>query len=274
MKKEVRAVCFDESLSVEALSFEGVSQPFPEHFHDHYVIGLVLRGTREMFCAGRSLAIVAGDILLLAPGDSHGCVQANGGAFDYAALNVAENVMRKLAEEITGEECRPVFPENVVKDEELGGLILKLHRLIFEDCRGLEKEETLYLLISRIIESSGQPFLRTVAPNGSAVERVCMFINEHYAEPLCLDELCQVGHMSRSTLLRSFVKFKGLTPYRYLQSVRINRAKELLERGEKPIEAAALTGFSDQSHFTNAFHTFFGLSPAAYGRIFEKRNEN
>lgn len=270
MKKEVRTVCFDENLKLEALSFEGVSQSFPNHFHDYYVIGLVMSGTREMFCKKRSIMIGGGDVLLLEPADNHGCVQEDGGAFDYIALNISESVMRKLSEEITGESVKPAFSENVVRDAELSELIQKLHSLIFEDSGEFEKEETLLLLISHILENYGQPFLRTVSPNGEDVERVCAFMNDHYGEHIGLDELCRIGRMSRSTLLRSFAKYRGITPYRYLQSVRINRAKELLEQGAPPIEAAAVTGFSDQSHFTNAFHTFFGLSPAAYGKIFEK----
>lgn len=277
MKKEVRTVCFDETLSLEALSFEGVSQPFPNHFHDYYVIGLVLRGTREMYCKNRSLMIGEGDVLLLEPADNHGCVSVdadghpvNCGAFDYIALNISENVMRRLAEEITGDNIKPSFSENVVKSAEFGGLILKLHKLIFDDCREFEKEETLLLLISHILENYAQPFLQTVAPNSDDVERVCEFMDERYGEHIGLDELCRIGRMSKSTLLRSFAKYKGITPYRYLQSVRINRSKDLLEQGTQPIDAAALTGFSDQSHFSNSFHMFIGLSPAAYGKIFGK----
>ncbi|MDE6728625.1 MAG: AraC family transcriptional regulator [Oscillospiraceae bacterium] len=281
MKKEVRTVCFDESLMIEAVRFEGISQPFPNHFHDYYVIGLVLRGTRNMFCKDHDLVISGGDVLLLEPSDNHGCADVGGGTFDYIALNISCDVMRKLVEEVTGERVDetstpdlPRFSENAVRNREIAELIERLHRLIFEDGNELEREETLLLLISNIIDSYGAPFLRTVASSGGDVERVCAFINEHYSERLRLDELCRVGRMSKSTLLRSFAKFKGITPYRYLQSVRINRAKELLENNVQPIDAAALTGFSDQSHFTNAFHTFFGLSPAAYGKIFEKEGRN
>lgn len=273
MKKEVRTVCFDDDLSLEAVRFEGVSQPFPNHFHDYYVIGMVKLGEREMRCNGNVVPIVGGDVLLLNPADSHGCVQANGGAFNYIALNVSENVMRRLAEEVTGENEPPRFSENVIKNAELSGLIEKLHTLIFEDCRDFEKEETLLLMMSELLENYGQPFLRTVAPNSSEVERVCEFLDTHYGERLRLSELCRVGRMSKSTLLRSFARFKGITPYRYLQSVRINRAKELLEQGASPTDTAALTGFSDQSHFTNAFHTFLGLSPAAYGKIFGREEQ-
>lgn len=272
MKKEVRTVCFDESLELEAVRFEGISQPFPNHFHDYYVVGLVLRGTREMLCKNRSRIIGGGDVLLLEPADSHGCADVGEGAFDYVSLNVSESVMRRLAEEITNEDAPPHFSENVVKDRETAELIERLCGLIFEDGAELEKEETLLLLISNIIESYGAPFLRTVAPPSkerAEVVRVCEFIDEHYAERLSLSELCRVAGMSKSTLLRSFAKVRGITPYRYLQSVRINRARELLEQGSQPADAAMLTGFADQSHFSNAFHTFLGLSPAAYGKIFD-----
>lgn len=273
MKKEVRTVCYDEELRIEALSFEGVSQPFPNHFHEHYVIGLILRGRRDMLCNNRPYALAAGDAVLLGPADSHGCVQADGGAFDYIALNIAERVMRDIAAELTGEDAAPRFSENAVPhsaDTELCLLIKNLHALISAGCGEFEKDEAMLLLMSHILERYGKPFLQTVAPTDREVERVCAYISEHCAEHVTLDELCREGRMSRSALLRSFTRFKGITPYRYLQSVRINRAKALLEQGTPPAEAAALTGFSDQSHFTNAFHSFFGSTPAAYGKIFAK----
>lgn len=277
MKKEVRTVCFDEALEIEAVRFEGISQPFPNHFHDYYVIGLVLRGTREMLCRNRLQIISVGDVLLLEPEDSHGCSDVGEGAFDYVALNVPESVMRRLAEEITSEDEPPHFSENVVKCRESAELIERLHGLIFEDGAEHEKEEALLLLISNIIEGYGKPFLRTVAPPSkerAEVCRVCKFIHEHYAERLRLDELCRVAHMSKSTLLRSFVKVCGITPYRYLQSVRINRAKELLEQGAQPAQAALLTGFADQSHLSNVLHLFFGISPSAYRKNFVKGGTN
>lgn len=277
MKKEARTVCFDEALELETVRFEGISQPFPNHFHDYYVIGLVLRGTRELLCKNRSQIISGGDVLLLEPADSHGCADVGENEFDYVSLNISEGVMRRLAKEITGEDAPPRFLENVVKRRETAELIERLCGLIFDEAAELEREETLLLMMSDILENYGTPFLRTVAPpsrEAAEVARVCEFIDAHYAERLRLDELCRAAHMSKSTLLRSFVKVRGITPYRYLQSVRINRAKELLEQGAQPAQAALLAGFADQSHFSNAFHTFFGLSPAAYGKIFDDHGGN
>lgn len=46
MQKEIRTVCYDEDLHLEAYRFEGIVQPFPNHFHDYYVIGFMESGTR------------------------------------------------------------------------------------------------------------------------------------------------------------------------------------------------------------------------------------
>lgn len=93
-------------------------------------------------------------------------------------------------------------------------------------------------------------------------------MEQHYAERICLDQICRCAGLSKSTLLRAFAKSKGVTPYSYLENIRVGKAKRLLEQGVPPIEAALRTGFSDQSHFTNYFSRFIGLAPGIYRDIF------
>lgn len=50
MGEEVRKVVFDEELEIEAYQFEGIMQKFPNHFHEHYVIGF-LKKVIVIFCA-------------------------------------------------------------------------------------------------------------------------------------------------------------------------------------------------------------------------------
>ena len=83
-----------------------------------------------------------------------------------------------------------------------------------------------------------------------------------------LDQICHLEGLSKSTLLRAITKSKGVTPYSYLQNIRIGEAKKLLEQGLPPVEAALQTGFSDQSHFTNYFNRYIGLAPGVYREIF------
>ncbi|MNP71101.1 Bifunctional transcriptional activator/DNA repair enzyme AdaA [compost metagenome] len=92
-------------------------------------------------------------------------------------------------------------------------------------------------------------------------------------EIISLNELADLTEMSKYHLLRLFTRQKGISPYRYLETIRINQAKRLLEQGLLPIEVAAQTGFSDQSHFTNFFKKLIGLTPKQYRRIFNHDTE-
>ena len=48
MKRETRTVVYDDELHIEAYSFEGIVQPFPNHFHEYYVIGFIENGERVL----------------------------------------------------------------------------------------------------------------------------------------------------------------------------------------------------------------------------------
>ena len=274
MKKEVRTVVYDDELNIEAFRFEGVVQPFPNHFHEnYYVIGIIENGTRLLVCKNTEYTVARGDILIFNPNDNHGCVQCDDGTLDYRELNIPIKTMMALAEDITGSSILPVFSENVLVNEELALYLRSLHQMIMNGGEKVEKEEMLLLFISSLLERYGQPFEKCVLDCREEIELACSFMKEQYAQHISLEQLCECSNLSKSTLLRAFTKSKGITPYRYLQSIRVNKAKTLLEMGNTPIESALQTGFSDQSHFTNFFHMFIGLSPSAYRRIFQKRNE-
>ncbi|BFL45607.1 helix-turn-helix domain-containing protein [Lactonifactor longoviformis] len=98
-------------------------------------------------------------------------------------------------------------------------------------------------------------------------------MEQHFADRIYLDQICRYASLSKSTLLRAFTKSKGVTPYSYLENIRIGKAKKLLEQGVPPIETAMQTGFSDQSHFTNYFNRFIGLAPGLYRDIFLEKEQ-
>ena len=63
MKKETRTAVYDGTLHIEAYRFQDIARPFPNHFHEHYVIGLVEDGQRTLCCKNREYAIAPGDIV-------------------------------------------------------------------------------------------------------------------------------------------------------------------------------------------------------------------
>ena len=272
MKKETRTVVYDDGLRLEAYHFEGIVQPFPNHFHEHYVIGFVEDGTRRLSCRNREYSIEKGSIVLFNPGDSHACVQSDDGTFDYRGFNIAKEVMIDLAEEACGKRQLPGFSENIIYDDEAAFYLRRLHEMVMKGNDDFGKEEILLLLISLLIQNYGQPFENCIPECSREIEKACEYMEQHFTERIYLDQICRYAGLSKSTLLRAFTKSKGITPYRYLETIRINEAKKLLAEEVPPVEVAIRTGFSDQSHFTNYFNQFIGLAPGIYREIFSEKD--
>lgn len=272
MRKDIKTLVYDEELHLEAYRFEGIGRPFPNHFHDYYVIGFIEQGERRLWCRNQEYPIRPGCILLFNPGDTHACVQTDGGVLDYRGFNIATEIMLDLAEEITGKRALPGFSPAVLRDEDVSCYLRPLHDLVMNGSLEFGKEESLLFMLSLLMQRCGQPFEDCIPECREEIERACAFMAEHAAERISLDQICREAGLSKSTLLRAFAKSKGVTPYCYLESLRIGRAKKLLEQGASPMEAALQTGFSDQSHFTNYFTRFIGLTPGAYRDIFLKND--
>ena len=90
MKREIRTVVYDEDLQIEAYRFEGFVRPFPGHFHEYYVIGYIESGQRALTCKNQEYAVRPGHILIFNPGDSHACVQSDGGSLTIGDLTSPE----------------------------------------------------------------------------------------------------------------------------------------------------------------------------------------
>ena len=273
MRKEIRTVIYDESLRIEAYRFEGIVQPFPNHFHEHYVIGFVEGGERCLSCRNVNYTIGQGNIVLFNPGDNHACVQSDGGTLDYRGFNISKEIMLDLAEEVTGRRELPGFSENVICDDEAICYLRPLHEMVMNGNSDFGKEENLLFLLSSLIQNYSKPFESCIPECRQEIEKACIFMEQHFAERIYLDQICRQAGLSKSTLLRAFTKSKGITPYRYLETIRINEAKKLLSKGVSVLDAAIRTGFSDQSHFTNYFTSFIGLSPGVYREIFFEKDK-
>ncbi|MCM1224679.1 MAG: AraC family transcriptional regulator [Lachnospiraceae bacterium] len=272
MKKEVRTVVYDESLRIEAYRFEGIVQPFPNHFHEHYVIGFVESGERCLSCRNKDYTIGQGSVVIFNPRDNHACVQTDEGTLDYRGFNISKEIMLDLAEEITGRRELPGFSKNVIYDDEVICYLRPLHEMVMNGNCYFGKEENLLFLLSSLIQNYGQPFESCIPECRQEIEKACQFMEQHFAERIYLDQICRHAGLSKSTLLRAFAKSKGITPYRYLETVRVNEAKKLLSNGIPPLDTAIMTGFSDQSHFTNYFTSFIGLAPGVYREIFFEKD--
>lgn len=266
----LRQAVFDRELGVEACRLTGVRADFPRHFHEYYVLGLVETGRRRLYCRERCQEVCPGMVLLFNPGDVHGCEQSAGAALAYRALHIRAEVMERLCRELGG--GLPPFSTNALQDGALAEMFRGLHLLIMEQGSLMAREEALLLLLSRLLgRCGGVDTSRSDSHCFDQVAAACAYMQEHFAEPVNLSQLCAQVNLSKSTLLRAFAANMGVTPHGYLVNIRISRAKVLLQQGLPVAEAALQAGFADQSHLTNSFRRFIGLTPGAYRDIFVKR---
>ncbi len=274
MKQEIRMIKYDTQLKIEAYHFQGIMQKFPNHFHNYYVIGFIENGKRLLSCKNKEYTIEPGDLLLFNPHDNHACEQVDGNALDYRCINIQSETMCKAVFEITGNRYLPYFTPQVVVQSELVSVLRELHQVLLEEEQDFKKEEMFYFLLEQLIE---EYIKESIAPEhtvqSTKAEMICNYMDNHYMQNITLDDLSRLTGLSKYYLLRTFTKEKGISPYCYLETIRIDRAKKLLEEGVLPIDTALRTGFSDQSHFSNYFKRFIGLTPKQYMKIFKDTND-
>lgn len=268
-EQEQRHVYYDRDLQIEAYQLSGIVQKFPNHFHEYYVIGFIEGGRRHLWCKNREYDLSSGDLILFNPRDNHYCAPVSGDILDYRAVNINPDIMIRLTEEIIGKNYTPHFTENVIYQSDITQSLGTLYNTIVEKRPKIEKEEALFFLLEQILQEHAGSFEEAdISKPNSQIHKLCCYMEEHFSENVTLDDLLSMTDFGKSYLLRSFTRQVGVSPYRYLQTIRLDKAKKFLEQGVPPVEAAAMAGFSDQSHFTNFFKEFIGLTPKQYQRIF------
>jgi AraC family transcriptional regulator len=98
--------------------------------------------------------------------------------------------------------------------------------------------------------------------NKDVLKRLEEFVIEHLDEPLGVATLAKLTNRSQFHFSRAFTRSVGVSPYRYVVHLRVQRAVALVREGKFSLaEIAARTGFADQSHLTRWVRRVHGVSP-------------
>ena len=96
--REVRALARPDGSIVEVCSLAGNIRAFPNHLHDHYVVGALYASRRALTISARELHVLEpGDVFLVNPGDPHACDPLDDEPFAYRCANVPVAAMAALA---------------------------------------------------------------------------------------------------------------------------------------------------------------------------------
>ncbi len=105
----------------------------------------------------------------------------------------------------------------------------------------------------------------------AAVEQAQARMRAHLCETDALEQALAATELPERTYTRRFKRATGLAPIAYLQRLRIERARELLELTALPVEEIGpQVGYEDAAHFRRLFKRLTGLAPGAYRRRFRQ----
>ncbi len=105
----------------------------------------------------------------------------------------------------------------------------------------------------------------TIAASLPEVAKAIRFMFKHYREPIDISQIAQEAGVSRSVLYQRFDNDLGQSPHAILISIRLHRAKDLLEKSHLKISAVSeACGFGDPVNLHRTFKKHVGVSPAAY----------
>ena len=100
-----------------------------------------------------------------------------------------------------------------------------------------------------------------------------LFIDGHFNDNLDLTNIADEAYFSKFHFIRLFKTSYGYTPHQYLIKVRLENAKELLQKETTVSDTCFAVVFDSITSFSGLFKRYTGSSPSGYRRLFKKRKE-
>ena len=113
-------------------------------------------------------------------------------------------------------------------------------------------------------QSQFSPMLAAQARADTAFSGLIEWIRAHLAAPLDVERLAERAGMSPRTFHRRFLEATGETPGRFIETLRLDHARQLLQTQASLKEIAARTGYATPGQFSKAFARRFGLGPGLF----------
>lgn len=237
--------------------FTGVA--YAPHRHDTYAIGVTLAGVQSFDYRGEARHSLPGQLVVLHPDELHDGRAGDGAAFRYRTAYIRPVEIQ----EVLGGRTLPFIAGGLSSDPRLAEAVDALLADFDRPLTLLEYQDSLAGIAAALEAACGGVSVIRRANREAALSA------RDYIEA-CLDETFSLADLERATghdrwqLSRDFRAMFGASPYRYLILRRLEKARSLLLEGRTGAQAAADSGFADQSHFGRLFRKTWGLTPAAW----------
>ncbi len=273
-------------MSVECAVLEKTEPDFPiglfsqtiyfDYFHHHIEYELFyLDSGKCIFCIDNAEHhISAGTVIFIEPGISHLVkAEADGSTFHYHALVFDPSVFGTKKE-----TCRRIFDKMKIRrflvlPQDLLSSIEKMTILQADQKFGrqMQIKSVLLNIISCILESGqymemiSEPVLEKKSSSISAIDTAIRYIQDHYRENLCLDDLLKTTNYCKSHFIRLFKSATGMKFTDYVNMYRIEKScLDLIYSDKNITEIARDNGFNNIQYFSKTFKEYMNCTPMQY----------
>lgn len=259
---------------------------YQSHWHSYGEILLVGPGKTNIYCVGKNTyELVPDDIVLVWPMEMHSIVDANREdslvvQFSNAFINSLFDLRRIMHMyrnlHIICVETHPVLAA------ELKSLIFQMRDIFFSERHDREIRCTMLLMefMLKLLEYRKEltPDIKDEEPDGVSddVMRRLMAVTDYIKNNLTADDLSQGAMAERAGISREYFSriFKNVTGMNYskwLNTIRLEKATELLSDEKRPLtEIAMMSGFQSIPSFNRVFREEKGMAPGEYRALFVK----
>lgn len=247
---------FDFYDQVEVITAKNYLADFPIHFHETICITMVCKGIECTRVGDYELINPVGGISLTNANEAHANPNLNEEDYSFVTYYINPEVIKHFTHQQENH-----FPDRVVLDHYLYQQFLSWKTLE----TSLQNERSFAPILSYLaqhyISHQTGPSAKHI---GHSFNEAIDFMEAHWNKKLHLETLAKITSQNKYAFIRSFKKKKGITPGRFLLIKRLEAAKRLLKLKYPIVEVTYECGFFDQSHFTNCFKQYTGLTPQQY----------
>ncbi len=233
-------------------------------------ITYVISGQAEYYINKKKYTVTAGDLICLPVGSLRSAASCPTSLMECFSIN---GVMR----DIDGENITLPLPLigkiGLQKD-----IIAQYHDLNFvwqlRDPGYLLKARALFMMIlQRYFQLI--VYQKDTGIMDKRIKKVLYHMTNHYNEPLTVQNMAELVNLSDMYFGNLFKQETGMSFRKFLTSIRMNRAEDMLNSGEYKInEVADACGFSDVFYFSRLFKENRGFAPSDAIRARKKQNHN
>lgn len=240
---------------------------FPRHFHDHYVIELVVKGADTFYCDGKTYTAGINQLVLINPGEVHTGSTVFDTPLQYFSLYPDKKMLEQVAESIGFSLPADFnFRQCLLNPSSLTQKFLLLFSSFQANKDALLQEEIFMDCMNELLQQPAGSNVASLPVNRKdlRIKILVDFIRSHFKEDISLRQMGELVRLNPFYLVRFFKKIMNVSPYDYLLIIRAEHAKQLLHKGHKVQDAARQSGFYDASHLNRSLRKIAGMSPKSF----------